>query len=268
MTLVLTELSNAGIAMAADSAITKLRANRIIEVDQQGWQKLLPVPRIRAAISYWGMIGAVTHLPFHEWLQKVISTGAYHDLYSFADHLVASLNRACRGRPLADGQDTGVHVAGYEVWPDGERRPTFIHIHNGHGHINYQYVANSVGEVIGIQPVPISEPRKLFEKHYDFPSVARTTEENIQMLQNGYLTRNGDYSLYAIIGQKLQEAYTIINLIPGTSIPRDPNNLSSRKGFLHTTLEMMVQIYRCSNKSRIIGGTVSSLGISPTRYIT
>src|SRR5690606_1477474 len=101
------------IAMAADSAITKLRNNKIVEVDQQGWRKLLKVPKIRAAVSYWGTIGAVTRTPFPEWLQKVIDSENYSDMNSFADHLVESLNRACRGRPLADGQDTGIHLAGY-----------------------------------------------------------------------------------------------------------------------------------------------------------
>ena len=268
MTLVLTELSHAGIAMAADSAITKLRGNRIIEVDQQEWRKLLQVPKIRAGISYWGMIGAVTRVPFPEWLQKVIDSGNYTDLNSFADHLVESLNRACHGCPLAAGQDTGIHVAGYDYLSDGERRPALIHIHNGHGHIEYQPVINETGQVTGIKPVPISEPRKLFEKHHDFPWTTKTVEENLQMLRQGYLTRNGDYSLYAIIGQSLGEAFNFINLIPGTSIPRNPNNLNSRKGFLHTTLDIMVQIYRCSNRSQIIGGTVSSLGIGPDRYIT
>ena len=45
MTLVLTELTICGIAMAADSAITKIKGGKIVEVDQQGWQKLLRVPK-------------------------------------------------------------------------------------------------------------------------------------------------------------------------------------------------------------------------------
>jgi hypothetical protein len=77
MTLVLTELSDAGIAMAADSAITRLSHGRIIEIDQQGGRKLLRVPRVNAAVSYWGSIGAVTRVQFDNWLQRVIDTEAY-----------------------------------------------------------------------------------------------------------------------------------------------------------------------------------------------
>jgi hypothetical protein len=185
MTLVLTELSNAGITMAADSAITKIYQNRIIEVDQQGWVKLLRVPRIRAAVSYWGMIGAITSVPFHEWLQRVIRTGHYDDLYSFADYLVEALNRECRNRPLAQGQDVGIHVAGYADWSDGERRPTFIHIHNGHAKMSYQFERDASGNVVAIHPSWISDPRKLFERHSDFPSLAKSIEENLQILHRG-----------------------------------------------------------------------------------
>lgn len=65
----------------------------------------------------------------------------------------------------------------------------------------------------------------------------------------------------------MQRAFDYINLIPGVSIPRDASSLNSRKGMLHTTLEIMVRIYRCSNQSRIVGGKVTSLGIGPRGYI-
>ncbi|NTU81118.1 MAG: hypothetical protein HGA45_17340 [Chloroflexales bacterium] len=267
MTLVLTELSEAGIAMAADSAITKCRQGRIVEVDQKGWRKLLKVPRIRAAISYWGMIGAVTTVQFDTWLQRVIDSDNYTDLHSFADHLVQALNTQCKNKPLGEGLDVGIHVAGYEYWPDGERRPMFIHVHNGHGIMMYRHEFKpTTQQITAIIPEWKSDPRKLFEKHQDFPSPGRCIEENLEALHYGYTTRNGDYSLYALIWGQLDRAIQLVNLVPNTSIPRDPCNLSSRKGYLHTILETIVRLYRCSNRSPTIGGTVSSLGISLTRY--
>ena len=68
MTLILTELTPAGIAMAADSAITKIHQGKIIEIDQQGMTKIIRVPKIRAAVSFWGMIGAVTNIAFNSTL--------------------------------------------------------------------------------------------------------------------------------------------------------------------------------------------------------
>ncbi|NNJ12125.1 hypothetical protein EKD04_017480 [Chloroflexales bacterium ZM16-3] len=267
MTLVLTELSEAGIAMAADSAITKIRGGKIVEVDQRGWLKLLKVPRIRAAISYWGMIGAVTPIQFDIWLQRVIDSGNYNDLNSFADHLVASLNSQCRNKPLPEKHDVGIHVAGYENWSDGKRRPVFFHVHNGHGCMIYhrEFDQNTL-LLKTLRPEWLSEPRKLFEKHQDFPFVNKPLEISLEALRGGYITRNGDYSLYALIWQKLAESIYLINLIPNTSLPRNPNNISSRKGYLHTILETIVRLYRCSNLSPTIGGVVSSLGINEVRY--
>jgi len=267
MTLVLTELSNAGIAMATDSAITKLSQGKVIEVDQQGWSKLLPVSSITAAISYWGTIGAVTKMQFDIWLKRVIDSERYTDLESFADHLANALNDACHGKPLAEGQDVGIHVAGYSQWSDGHRRPVFFHVHNGHGLYDPQREWDEEGRLIAVRPKWVSEPRKLFEKHQDFPKMGKTLEENLAILQNGYITHNGAYFLYSVIWKHMRRAFQYINLIPGVSIPRNPSELRSRKGFLHTMLDTMVRLYRCSNQSLIIGGDVTSLGIGPEGYL-
>ena len=58
MTLVVTELTANGICMAADSTITRVRNGRVVQVDEKSWSKLLEVRKIRAAISYWGLVGA------------------------------------------------------------------------------------------------------------------------------------------------------------------------------------------------------------------
>lgn len=193
MTLVLTELSNAGIAMAADSAITKLKNRTIIEIDQKGWKKLLKVSKIKASISYWGMIGAITNQQFDNWLQNVIDTGDYHDLDSFADHLVSKLNTACKNKPLQNGCDVGIHLAGYNKWSDNKVRPFFYHIHNGHGRILLNEKSDSNGKLLSINPVWDSEPRILFEKYQDFPNPGESLKNNLTGLNIGYITRNGDF---------------------------------------------------------------------------
>lgn len=267
MTLVLTELSEAGIAMAADSAITFIRQGRIQEANRANWKKLLRVPRITAAVSYWGMIGAVTTVQFDLWLQRVIGAGNYTDLHSFADHLVDNLNAACHNRLLSDQHHVGLHVAGYAEWPDGVRRPMFIHVHNGHGHMNYRFESDEERQLIAVHPSWVQGPRTLFEKHQDFPRGDKTVEENIESLRNGYITRNGDYSIYALIWGRVEEAMFLINKIPGVSIPRSPTSLRSRKGLLHVAMETIISIYRCSSLSPTIGGTVSSLGVASDRYV-
>lgn len=273
MTLVITELSNTGIVMAADSAITKYdrKTRKVLEVDQQGWAKLLPVRSIQAGISYWGMIGAITDVQFDDWLKKeVINSKAYDSLEAFADVLVLSLNKACHNKPLSQGEDVGLHVAGYMTWVDGIRRPAVFHVHNGHGTTDvmhhYEMIDGSQ-HLVRVIPTWKADERKLFEKHLDFPDTSKTLEENLWQLQNGFILRNGSYFIYAVIWEQMKAALAYINLIPDVSIPRDPDNLGSRKGLLHTVMDMMVRIYRCSNQSPIIGGTVKSIAIGPTNYL-
>ncbi len=267
MTLVLTELSDAGIAMAADSAITRLIRGRIIEVDQQGWLKLLRVPTINAAVSYWGTIGAVTRIQFDHWIQRVIDIENYDSLETFTQRLAIELNTACRNRPLPNGSDTGIHVAGYSQWLDGARRPFFYHVHNGHGMFKVKEIKDEKGHIISVVPEWQSEPRRLFEVHQDFPFPDKPLQENLTILRNGYITRNGAFFIYAVLWHHMQYALNYINLIQNVSLPRNMNDLSSRKGFLHTMLEIIIRLYRCSNQSCIIRGTVTSLGIGENGYI-
>jgi len=270
LTLVLTELSEAGIVMAADSAITKMRRNRITEVDQQGWQKVLKVPSIYAGISYWGMIGRVEkHINFDHWLQRVINNGKYHDLGSFVDYLVSVMNDKCGNKPLPDSNAVGLHVAGFAPWTDGIARPFFYHIHNGHGEIR---ISETEEEIDGIKRLVVRPdlnlaPRKLFEKHQDFPDVSKTLEENLEILKKSILTRNGDFFFYSVISSNFQAAIDYLNCIPDVSFPASPTKLASRKGFQHTMLETIIKFYRCSNRSKIIGGSVTSLGIGPNGYL-
>jgi hypothetical protein len=136
MTLLLTECSQSGVVMAADSAISKKRGAKIVTVDLTGWKKILRVPKIHAAVGYWGEIGRIhSDRRFDEWLENEIQRAEYSDLPSFAAALANILNNACHNRPLADDQCAGLHVAGFHTWEDAIYRPFFFHVHNGDGHI-------------------------------------------------------------------------------------------------------------------------------------
>ena len=261
MTLVITELSEAGIVMVSDSAISD-DDNGTLRVRQTGWRKTLPVPLISAGISYWGYVGKVTTMAFDQWLRRVIEREEYRDLESFADQLVDALNVACHGRALPDGCAVGIHLAGYGEWPDGARRPMFFHVHNGHGALRLIPKNNSEPEGELIRD-PSWAPRTRFAKHQDFPSLSKSAEQNLSLLRTGYITRNGDYLFYAVVGGELHAAFQLMNRVSGFSIPRDPESLHSRQGFLRNILEFMIQLYRCSNQPRIVGPPVSSLMIGP-----
>ena len=267
MSLILTELSKVGIAMVTDSAISMLVNGRISTVDQQEWRKLLKVQRIGAAISYWGSIGYITKERFDTWLERQIQNGHYEDLPSFADYLAAEMNKACGGKPLPNGQPAGIHVAGFHEWRDGVRRPTFYHIHNGHGHVRFeQKVATVDGKNVLLETNRSDEwsPRELFARHNDFPPENEDPAVCANILDTtGYMTRNGDYGPFVIISIGLAQICGTLNTIPGVSVPREPGALGPRIGFMKVMMETVINIYQCSSMSKIIGGKVMTLGIKP-----
>jgi hypothetical protein len=69
-----------------------------------------------------------------------------------------------------------------------------------------------------------------------------------------------------VIWKYFGEAIFRLNLVPGVSIPRN-KSIGARKGFVHLMLQTMVNLYRSSNQSHIIGGEVTSLGIDHDGYL-
>lgn len=272
MSLILTQISNAGIAMVADSAISFLNPKTgEIETHQKDWLKLLKVPRIHAAVSYWGNIGAVSRAQaFDEWLAERIKTNAYDDLPSLAHYLASELNSACQNKPLPNGNYVGVHVSGYHPWQDDVNRPMFFHVHNGDMHIAINYeTANKGGQqvIIGISHKLVAKPRKLFEAHLDYPSANRSLADNVSGLDSGYITRNGDYFPYLLIADGLEFTRQTLR-VAGVTLPRDPERLGSRLGYLSLIMQTVIGIYGRSSLAKIVGGHVTALGITPdARYV-
>lgn len=271
MTLLLTECSPAGIVMASDSAITKIDPKgRIVEIDQQGWLKVLKAPKARAAVGYWGFIGKIHRGRFDVWLTKAINQATYSDVLSLGACLADALNKACGNRPLDDDQCAGFHIAGFHPWSDGQRRPFFLHVHNGPGHIEIEHVTEQLPQgrrLLEIRPRLVAGPRSLFEPHQDFPSTSETLGVNLDALNRGYTTRNGDFFYYSVVWEALQQSFNYLNLIRGFSIPSNPTSLGARRGLLVAALETTIRVYRCSNKSRVIAGKVTSQAIGPNGYL-
>lgn len=271
MTLILTECARPGVVMAADSAITRMRADgTIVSIDQKGWKKVLRAPRIKALVGYWGHIGRVYGGRFDEWLESRLKTLPYTTLPELAEALANELNAKVGNAPLGDDVCVGLHVAGIHPWADGVARAFFFHVHNGPGH----YVAThatettSLGEVITeVRPEWIGGPRTEFYAHQDFPSPSHTLEENLLTLERGYITRNGNFLYHAIAWDRLRETFAYLNLIPGFSVPARKDELGPRRGLLVAALETSIAIFRCSNQPRIVGGKVIAEAVGPRGYL-
>lgn len=252
MTLVITEVSNFGVAMAADSAVTFSSGRVLI-----GVQKLLPIPQIDAGISVWGR-GEIAGQDADVWLQNFIANDVNDgmSLWDAANLLAESLNNAF-GQQI--NERMGIHVSGFDE-RRGIRGPSFYHIHNGHYHIEYRN-----GQILEIpnEDPPIRE----FRAHMDRPPTIYS--DNDEPLT----TRNGDFSIFAPLYDSISPLFENVQNQTGLIFPY-PRGLASRGEYLRFWVKTIIEVYRLSNARRrilphpitagdaSIGGPVSILTIS------
>lgn len=248
MTLVLTEVSTLGVAMAADSAVTVRPSGRVYI----GAQKLLPVYEIDAGLSIWGE-GVIGDKPADEWLQDFITSDVVSGvgLWDMANRLAEKVNQVF-GSVIP--RRMGIHVGGFDE-KDGIRVPAFYHIHNGHYHPE---VRNRQIVEIPDEDPPIRE----FRAHPDHPPGREYR-----------MTRNGDFAIFAFLYGQMNPLFDRIREATGLVFPYPPS-LEARGEYLRFWIKTLVEIYRLSNYRRrilpqpatagdaSIGGPVTVLTIS------
>ena len=243
MTLILTELSPLGIAMAADSAVTYTHHHTGMAwaVPNQA-RKLQVIPHLNAGISCWGM-GAIGGTPTDQWLTTFIQTNtAITTLQGFASALATQLN-AMVG-PNSNGQERlGFHLAGFESL-NGILFPSFFHIHDGPSTV--------------LQSRRINVNPSQFNANHDMPPHLC---QQILARGDAYMTRNGDYQLYANLFLLLEQFFGQLQNL-GVIVPNS-QNIADRAEYLVFQIRTISEIYRLSNLVPGIGGSISYLAIVP-----
>jgi len=269
MTLILTELTSLGIAMAADSAITKdIRKpdGTIGEKVYYGAKKLFIVPKLRAGIAYWGWVyipqpgedwsSEERKLDLVElWLPYFLEKNK-QDYDSIAD-LAQLLESELRERiPRIDPDeypkgDGGIHLAGYES--EGEELlPTFWHIHNGKSEAlpNKKLDPTIVNANNDIPP----EKGKLITEHPGSYAIIR----------------NGDIETYIVLSELLfrpDSPFSRIARRAGLTFPH-ATSLEERAKLLNFHINTVAGVYQFSQEGKGIGGPITRLTITPERIIS
>src|SRR5260370_33922989 len=105
MAVVITERSEVGIVMVADSALNqriRLPSGIIRKRFLFGVKKLHEVPYLKAGISTWGRTTLKNDIPIDVWLQEFIRNRVdIMSLEKFANELTAELQGLC-GTPTED----------------------------------------------------------------------------------------------------------------------------------------------------------------------
>jgi len=241
MTLVLTELSSDGIAMVADSAVTMInRASGAVSVSPTPAKKLQYVPYLNAGVSCWGM-GRIGTATTDDWLSNFISSGSgASSIGEFASALACALQAEVGGNP--DGEcRLGFHVAGFETY-NGSQVPSFFHVHDG---------PSSTLAARGIKVDP-----KRINANHDVPP------DSFGPLGRSWITRNGDYQLYAALDKHLSSFFGALQS-SGIIMPHS-TNVSDRADYLVFQARLVADIYRLSNLHPGIGGPIEFLAMTPS----
>jgi hypothetical protein len=248
MTLVLTELSPFGIAMAADSAVTFTNPQTGLSFAEPSLaRKLQAIPYLNAGISCWGM-GEIAGTSTDEWLSDFIdSHKTVSSLKDFVSQLAETLNAQLPQNVTGENR-LGFHVAGYETY-NGVATPSFYHVHDG---------PSTVLSQRGIEV----NPNQVNANHDMPPDIFQQKRARGE----GWITRNGDYILYAKIFELLEDFFH--ELIPfGIRIP-NTHNLNDRAEYLFFQIRTVSEIYRLSNLVPGIGGKIYFLTINPDGIYT
>jgi hypothetical protein len=295
MTLVITEISDAGVAMVADSMILfeNRSGGQLTNLPPVYQQKLFKIPQLVAGASYWGSIGLVVP-DFVNWFRGRIALSQAKTLKEFADDLAFALNYECQHRALPKDRSMGIHLAGYSEWDDRTPRPTFFHIHNGDLHTEWSNDPKK-GSIIAVDPTGESmprvsltdhnaalrealieesraghliyptikmEPRKLFEAHRDFPRANKSTADNVAELKQGYATKNGNHFRFSL-KQQSDGLLHFPDIEGRFSYPGDP--VHDVGGALHRIIDQFKNVMedvRWTTETATYGGKLWKLGIT------
>lgn len=236
MTLIITELSELGIAMVADSAITfheETPSGVTLTRLFTGVRKLQFIRHLHAGISYWGnsqLPGPATLITTDVWLFDFIQRHrTIKSIHDFAEQLAEELQEVVGDikEPL------GFHLAGYIV-QEGKILPTFYHVRNVDGpYGSYEY-----HDFIPGQDVPPQDMKGKLHR-----------------------TRNGDFGPYAVLSQAVEGVLPVIKTSIGLEIPYP--SLPGRIAYLEAWVRFIADLCASSQILPTIAGTVASLGIAP-----
>jgi len=243
VTLVLTELTPLGIAMAADSTVTFFEpdSGRLFAKPNAA-EKLQAVPYLNAGVSCWGL-GQIGSAATDSWLSQFITAhDKATDLSVFAETLAVALREEVGPSPRCEAR-LGFHIAGYETY-DGEALPSFYHVHDG------------PSTTLALRSKTVDPSR--FNANHDMPP-----EEFRKCLlkSGGWITRNGTYQIYGQMFQLLEGFFAQL-ATKGIAIPHS-QNLRDRAEYLVFQIRTVADIYRLSNLHPGIGGAIQFLTISP-----
>jgi hypothetical protein len=256
MTVIAAIFSRSCIALASDSFITETLSDgnrRIIESQQS---KIIPIPRLRAAASYWGLASCGTWSIFN-WLKNqadLLDNG--DSLEKFTQTLRSELEKALSTLPIpAQQKGIGIHLTGYEN-VNGYWIPELFLCTNFKG-TDYSNIGE-LGLSRHTEPYILSSqiPSEDYGKQEHRLAVHKKLQEGLFFQFN-----NGDPGLFNPIAASV---FSSFQTLANRGLVTDIDSRSTFQALVKRPVEIVskMQMDFCRSGQRIVGGKIHDLVIA------
>lgn len=266
MTVISALFTKKGIAVATDSMLTA--------VDQKGghvyleWQqsKIIPVPKLKACISYWGLAGALEKVPkthetpdwlwqTYDWLKKESENPKHQNLEDFSKDIQEKLDKQLRKLTFKKELDKGIglHIAGLERIDDYAIPELFLVCN----YTNPSY--QQVGE-LGIS-------RNTFHTIAKVPPSVDHNKKEFRFAVKDYLSKgglisynNGDPIMFNMVSSTISYGFHIAS---DRKVLKKVNTIQDTVPIVKRPIEIISAIQKDFYKQdkRLVGGKIHDLCI-------
>lgn len=230
MTLVVSEFSEYGIVMVADSAVTRRQSPGAPAYVENTYTKLHAIPQCNAAISMWGN-GYVGTERTDVWIANFLKSHSYTTSIS---QLAQELTDALRKENVPSPQ--GFHLAGYES-ARGAARPMLFHVRNTELEKDGSYSMHQ------------------FEIGQEWPR-----PDGYDRLGQLWMW-NGIFESFLVLTNALEEYTPTLAGILKTELP--PTDLDKRGAYVRAVFRFVMGLHECAGKLPSIGEPLLTVLISP-----
>lgn len=220
-----------------------------------GLVKVIPVPELRAGLSYWGWAKIPPQegkrgIPMDWWIQGLLSQKA--NQYTSIEDLAKLLEKELREIiPMMTDEELkefywgngGIHLAGYAK-ENGQDLPCFWSIHNGLSHWHTDFDPHIVNAHYDVKPQPFDE-------------------------KGTAIFRNGDIDVFSQFSDSLSNYLKVVQLNLGIIMPYP--DLNSRAEYWAAQIRFISALYEASGylgkqglsrMTKVIGDQVTTLTIT------
>ena len=258
MTIISNLITRKGITFASDSLIIQMNQDGSKEYIEWEQSKILPIKKLRAAVSYWGL-AEYGDWSTYGWLHERAKHASQFDrLEKFSESLLRDLDKQLSELNLKGGEKPGIgmHIAGYELVKD-DRIPELFLLTN-FTDPSYSTVANLnlTRETYHWVTKTKEKPKP---KHRDF---CYRKEVHDYLKKGDILTfHNGDPQMFI---QSFEAYNKLIDILKQRGDLNDLDNIDVLSSIAKGPIEMVSRFQRdfCRPHTKLVGGRIHDLIIT------